>query len=121
MVQHDFDITAFNHDKGYIPNTNVYIKADSYLLKILHDINIGYFGTIASGDIFVTDKGMKDKINHKFNALCVEMEGSSIAQVCFLSKVPFIVIRAISDIPNNDNVITYEEFLEDSSNKIVIE
>ena len=38
---------------------------------------------IASGDIFCTDIAMSNKINKKFNALAVEMEGASIAQVCF--------------------------------------
>ena len=61
---------------------------------------------------------MSNKIATKFNALCVEMEGASIAQVCFLSHVPFLVIRSISDVPNNDNVVTYEEFLS-SSCKVV--
>ena len=120
MVQHDFDITAFNHEKGYIPNVGVYIYSDEYLINlceiILKNNNIPYHkGIIASGDIFCTDFIMSDKINKKFNALCVEMEGASIAQVCYLSHIPFLVLRSISDIPNNDNVITYEEFLITSS------
>ena len=61
---------------------------------------------------------MSQKINTKFNALCVEMEGASIAQVCYLSNVPFIVIRSISDVPNNNNVLTYEEFLNESSKNV---
>ena len=73
---------------------------------------------IASGDIFCTEEAMSSKIANKFNALCVEMEGASIAQVCFLSHIPFLVLRSISDIPNNDNVVTYEEFLESSSKKV---
>lgn len=43
------------------------------------------------------------------------MEGASIAQVAYLSGIPFLVVRSISDIPNNNNRITYEEFLESSS------
>ena len=61
---------------------------------------------------------MSEKINKKFNALCVEMEGASIAQVCFLSHIPFLVIRSISDVPNNNNVVTYEEFVFESSSKV---
>ena len=61
---------------------------------------------------------MSEKINKNFNALCVEMEGASIAQVCFLCNIPFLIIRSISDVPNNDNAITFEEFLESSSKKI---
>ena len=120
LVQHDFDITAFNHEKGYIPKVGIYINSDEYLIKlscdVLDDNNINYQkGVIASGDIFCTEEAMSMKIAKKFNALCVEMEGASIAQVCFLSHIPFIVIRSISDVPNNNNVITYEEFLESSS------
>ena len=63
---------------------------------------------------------MSKKINTKFNALCVEMEGASIAQVCYLSHIPFLIIRSISDVPNNDNVITYEEFLNSSSKLVAL-
>ena len=60
---------------------------------------------------------MGAKINKKFKALCVEMEGASIAQVCYLSNVPFLVIRSISDSPyEEDNHITFDEFLKISSN-----
>lgn len=119
LVQHDFDITGFNHEKGYIPNVGIYMDADKYLLDISKNVNIDtkvHIGTIASGDIFITDKDMSSKINNKFNALCVEMEGASIAQVCTLSSVPYLVIRSISDSPNqnDNNKITYEEFLEKS-------
>ena len=125
LVQHDFDITAFDHKKGYIPNLGVYVNADDYLVKVLESVlkcnNFEYFkGVIASGDIFCTEENMSKKIADKFDALCVEMEGASIAQVCFLSGIPFLVLRSISDIPNNNNTITYEKFLIDSSRKIAL-
>ena len=121
LVQHDFDITAFNYEKGYIPNVGTYIESDQYLLKIAKEcIKDSTSGVIASGDIFCTELSMSEKINKKFDALCVEMEGASIAQVCFLSNIPFLVLRSISDTPNNDNVVTYEEFLKSSSEKIAL-
>lgn len=120
LIQHDFDITAFDHEKGFIPNCGVYLNSDDYLLNIAKNISIEnvniHEGVIASGDIFCTDKHMSEKIHNKFNALCVDMEGASIAQTSFLAGVPFIVIRSISDIPNNQNVMTYDKFLERSSN-----
>lgn len=121
LVQHDFDITAFDHEKGYIPNVGTYIEADSYLVKIAQEnIDNAKVGVIASGDIFCTEFMMGQKINKKFSALCVEMEGASVAQVCFLSHIPFLIIRSVSDVPNNDNVITYEEFLDSSSKKVAL-
>ena len=91
LVQHDFDITAFNHPKGYIPNIGNNIPIDNKLLNttktILDTNNISYKeGLIASGDIFCTKESMATKINTQFNALCVEMEGTSIAQTAYLSK-----------------------------------
>lgn len=123
LVQHDFDITAFNHPKGYIPNIGNNIPIDNKLLNttktILDTNNISYKeGIIASGDIFCTKESMATKINTQFNALCVEMEGASIAQTAYLSKTPCLVIRSISDCPDNNNKVTYEEFLETSSNKV---
>lgn len=123
LVQHDFDITAFNHPKGYIPNIGNNIPIDNKLLNttktILDTNNISYKeGVIASGDIFCTKESMATKINTQFNALCVEMEGASIAQTAYLSKTPCLVIRSISDCPDNNNKVTYEEFLETSSNKV---
>ena len=122
LVQHDFDITAFNHEKGYIPKIGTYIESDKYLLNKAKTINNDhiYYGTIASGDIFCTDDKMSTKIATKFNALCVEMEGASIAQVCYLNLIPFLVIRSISDVPGNNNVITYEKFLNNSTKKIAL-
>ena len=123
LVQHDFDITAFNHEKGYIPNVGVFIESDEYLVRLAEDskdedsVNV-LTGTIASGDIFCTEPRMGEKIRSKFDALCVEMEGASIAQVCYLSHIPFVILRSISDVPNNDNVITYEEFLKISSKNV---
>ena len=123
LVQHDFDLTAFKHDKGYIPNVGtVYIECDPYLIKMAQEVSIDtnlHTGVIASGDIFCTEEAMSQKINRKFNALCVEMEGASIAQVCYLSHIPFLVIRSISDSPTGgDNTLTYEEFLKLSSCKV---
>ena len=74
-------------------------------------------GTIASGDIFCTELKMKEKIKEKFNADCIEMEGSAIAQVCKLDKIPFLVVRSISDKPNGQNEITFDKFLENASKR----
>ena len=122
LVQHDFDLRPLNFEKGLIPNVGKYINCDKELIKIAKNIKMNtnvVVGTISSGDIFITDEQMGSKINNKFNALCVEMEGAALAQVCSLCKVPFLVIRAISDSPyEKDNNITFEEFLSISSDMV---
>ena len=121
LVQHDFDVTPFNYEKGQIPNVGKFIESDEYLVNLAKDIKTDsnvHVGVIASGDIFVNDPKMSNKINTKFNALCCEMEGASIAQVCYLSHVPFLVIRSISDSVNGTNELTYDDFLLLSSKMV---
>lgn len=120
LIQHDFDLRPFNYERGFIPNVGQYIDCDEYLLRLAREIKLKvatHEGVIASGDIFVTEELMGKKINDKFNALCVEMEGAAIAQICALSNIPFLVIRSISDSPNKDanNNLTFDEFVEASS------
>ena len=125
LVQHDFDITAFGHEKGYISNVGQYVESDELLITKIEktiekmsnkDFNIK-IGTIASGDIFCTEPKMKEKIRDKFNADAIEMEGAAIAQVCKLDNMPILVIRSISDSPNGNNNITFEQYLETASKR----
>lgn len=120
LVQHDFDITAFGHERGYITGVGKYIYSDSNLVRIFaneinkKDYNI-LLGGIASGDIFCNDKDLSLSIQKEFDVDCVEMEGAAIAQVCFLSKIPFVIIRSISDVVNGNNEVDFEQFLNSSS------
>ncbi|MCI8654659.1 MAG: 5'-methylthioadenosine/adenosylhomocysteine nucleosidase [Clostridia bacterium] len=125
IIQHDFDITAFGHNKGYISNIGEHIISDEQLVKkfekIIKEINNKEIkikvGTIATGDIFCTEIKMKNKIKEKFQADAIEMEAASIAQVCYLDKIPFIILRSISDTPNGKNKITFEQYLELASKR----
>ena len=63
---------------------------------------------------------MKEKIRSKFETDAIEMEGGAIAQVCKLDKVPFIIIRSISDSPNGNNNVTFDQFLEKASKRCAI-
>lgn len=116
LVQHDFDVTAFGREKGYIPETGKIFESDRNLVEQCKEIKINgvkiIIGTIASGDIFCTEIKMKEKIRDEFKCDCVEMEGAAVAQVCYLNEIPFIVIRSISDILNGKNEIDFSEYLK---------
>lgn len=125
IVQHDFDITAFGHPKGYISNVGQFLESDSDLIKKVQETISSRqdnefkikIGTIASGDIFCTELQMKEKVRTKFDADAIEMEGAAIGQVCKLDNIPFIIIRSISDKPNGENNITFDQFLEKASKR----
>jgi len=128
IVQHDFDITAFGHPKGYISNVGQYLVSDSFLIQKIEKLITKMadtefkikIGTIASGDIFCTELKMKEKIRNKFDADAIEMEGAAIAQVCKLDNIPFIIVRSISDNPNGNNNITFDQFLEKASKRCAL-
>lgn len=125
VVQHDFDITAFEHEKGFITGVGKLIDCDNQLIeKIRNQINNikqkeyqVKSGIIASGDIFCTDENMKNKIKTKFNAYIIDMECAAIAQVAYLDNIPFISIRCISDIPNGENASVFDKNLEFTSKR----
>lgn len=125
VVQHDFDITAFGHNKGYITGIGDRIVCDKGLVKQLKQIIKSIpereyqirIGIIATGDIFCSETSIKDKIRDEFSADVVDMECASIAQVCYLDNIPFAVIRTISDTPNGKNAATFDENLDLASKR----
>ena len=116
LVQYDFDVTPFGRKLGEIENIGECIKVKEDLLKLFDNIDVT-IGCIASGDKFIVNNEEKNNIRNIFNALCIEMEGASIAQVCYLDNVPFLVIRSITDKQDGSSKVDFEEFLELSSKK----
>lgn len=117
-LQHDMDATGFGYEKGVIPqmDTSVFI-ADEKLRKVAKDacerVNMDihvHEGRVVSGDQFISDKKVKDDILKNFDAYCTEMEGAAIAQAAFLNKIPFVIIRAISDKADGSASVDYSTF-----------
>lgn len=119
-VQHDMDATGFGYPVGQIPQMEEFsFPADEALIKLAEkcckEVNpeIGVFtGRVVSGDQFVSDQVKKDWIAETFGGFCTEMEGAAIAQAAYLNKVPFLIIRAISDKADNSATMDYDEFEE---------
>ncbi|MEG1705266.1 MAG: 5'-methylthioadenosine/adenosylhomocysteine nucleosidase [Clostridia bacterium] len=119
-VQHDYDITALGYEKGLVLGINkVYIPCDESLSKnmylIAKQIGKAMYGTIASGDVFVTDENLKNSLKEKFNCIAVDMESAVIAHVCLFNNIPYICMRVISDTGSK---IEFREFLNESVSKI---
>jgi len=117
LVQYDFDVTPFGRKLGEIENIGEDIKVNKDILKIFEKIPV-FIGCIATGDKFIINDNEKQAIKNQFDALCIEMEGASVAQVCKLNNIPFIVIRSITDKQDGSSKIDFETFLESSSKKV---
>ncbi len=120
LVQHDFDVSCIGYAKGYMctginPDKPTIFYSDKTLIKEFEEAAKGKFnvhtGVIASGDTFVSDKNKKHEIKETFNAAAVEMEGCAIAQAASKNGVPFVIVRAISDLAD-DTAAQDHEFVE---------
>lgn len=68
-------------------------------------------GDIASGDQFISCTTKIKNLNTEIpSAVCVEMEGASVAQVCYEYTMPFSIIRIISDEANDNANIDFARF-----------
>ena len=67
-------------------------------------------GTIVTGDIFIASSSKKIELRENFQADAVEMEGGAVAQVCYQQKVPFIVIRSMSDEADQNAQLDIKQF-----------
>lgn len=67
-------------------------------------------GRVASGDRFVRDGDERRRIADTFEAICCEMEGAAIVQVCQANGVPCAIVRAISDNADGSNAGDYAKF-----------
>ena len=116
-MYHDFDVQHFGYAMGEVPGMGVRtFPADEemigYAVAAAETVNPGHsrIGRVASGDMFVAEKAVKESIIAKTQALCTEMEGTAIAHVAFRNQLPFVILRAISDKADDSAEMDYPTF-----------
>lgn len=118
VLHHDMDATNFGYPLGQVPRMDTLsFPADKHLIEVAKNAcanavpEIGtHVGRIVSGDQFISDKATKERITKNFNGFCTEMEGASIAHTAYLNKVPFVILRAISDKADDSASVDYPTF-----------
>ena len=100
VLHHDMDASGFGYPLGQIPRMDVLsFEADKHLIdvakeacdKVLPEIGT-HIGRVVSGDQFKSDKAVKERISANFN------------------KVPFVILRAISDKADDSATMDYPTF-----------
>ena len=124
LVQHDMDTSAVGDEVGLISGMNlVTIPAVKELVDLVEEVAQTVYdgrvhvGIIATGDQFICDAKKLKEIADRFHASACEMEGGSIAQVCYVNQVDFIVIRAISDNANDAANVDFMQFAKEAAQK----
>ena len=137
LLQHDLDARPLFAQYEVPLLGRSYFQADSGLAKLLADCARDYlksdmpgevdiatralfcvtnpavhYGVIISGDCFVGSVNAVQALRTALpEALCVEMEGAAVAQICYEYEVPCVVIRTISDRADNTASIDFTAFL----------
>lgn len=128
VVQHDMDTSPLGDPYGLLSGINeIFLPTNesmrNLLMECLKDKGVNYLkGTIASGDQFIATEEKKKWIRDHFEAIAAEMEGASIGHVCYINKVPFAILRSISD--SEGGAMDYQTFAEKAailSIEVVIE
>lgn len=127
---HDADVTAFGYEMGQMAQQPAAFLADAKLMDVAEQAlsqmedKHAVCGLICTGDAFVCTAERQEFIRKHFpSVIAVEMEASAIAQTCHQFKVPFVVVRAISDVADKESPMSFEEFLPlaaQSSSEMVV-
>ncbi len=128
---HDADVTAFGYEIGQMAGQPAAFIADEKLISVaekaveMAEGKHAVKGLICTGDAFVCTADKQQFIRDNFpTVVAVEMEASAIAQTCHQFGVPFVIVRAISDVADKESPMSFEEFLPlaaQSSSEMVLQ
>lgn len=122
-LYHDMDVRIFGYQLGEVPQMGCReFKADKAMIEaavssckeVNPDIHVEV-GRILSGDQFISDKAKKETLIADFQGDCTEMEGAAIAHSAYLNKIPFVIIRAISDKADDSAEMDYPTFEQEAA------
>ena len=117
-IHHDMNAVQFGYELGQVPRMDTLAfpsdvglmeLAETVCQEVNPEINV-FKGCVLTGDQFIADSEVKKHLIETFAGDCVEMEGAAIAQGAYLNKVPYVIIRAISDKADNSATVDYPTF-----------
>ncbi|NVY95692.1 5'-methylthioadenosine/adenosylhomocysteine nucleosidase [Lactobacillus sp. DCY120] len=125
VAYHDVDVTASGYKPGQLPQQPRYFDSDLQVVKqIMHASQAikqpAHTGLIVSGDQFIADRQEIAAILVNFpEALAAEMEGAAVGQVASQFQIPFVVIRAMSDVGDENAAVSFDQFVVEAGRRSV--
>lgn len=128
VIQHDSLATYDNHFELVAPGkfflsvpldkrASIAMYCDKDLVSIFYsklknlEMAKTYVGTLLSGSEFVANTSRKEKLALlDENAYMVDMEAAAVAQVSIKYKIPFIVVKTVSDRLSSQNIVISEQY-----------
>jgi adenosylhomocysteine nucleosidase len=123
-LQHDVDVTALGFPRGTIPYQAVSeYPSDTALIALAEEAGRkvypgrSYTGKVLSGDQFIADRDAVKELYDELGGACTEMEGASVAQVCYMNDIPHVIIRSMSDKADGSAHVNFAEFTVEAANR----
>lgn len=130
VVQHDAGVLQDEriqpYQPGYVPFINPTEQLGYYVdpallsrvKNLLQGVTIAgqiAYGTVLSGDQYLHCETTRDRLHREFSGRAVEMEGGSVAQVCEAFGIPWLVIRALSDLAGGNSRFDFASFVDQAA------
>jgi adenosylhomocysteine nucleosidase len=136
IVVADFVI---QHDAGVLEDERVRIYQPGYVPVINPTDRLGYptepgllsrvkqqlagisvpgqivYGTVLSGDQYLNCEATRERLRNELGGQAVEMEGGAVAQVCEAFGIPWLVIRALSDLAGGTALFDFTAFVDQAA------
>ena len=116
IIPYQYDLSPLGYEKATLPkNIEQYLYTNSEILcELVEKVDLP-LASCASGDKFLLPSDKKQSWE-KYEADICDMESYGIAYTCNLNKIPFVMIKAVSD-DSNDGAEKYRETLYEASLK----
>lgn len=127
-VEHDMNTTPLGDRQGEVTFPNgkmMYFECAKGASRLLVQVCEGLpdtktvSGVIASGDIFISERSQRLRLNERFGAIACEMEGAAIGHVCYCCKTPYVILRAVSDDLDENKGMDFVKFCAMAAEKTV--
>jgi adenosylhomocysteine nucleosidase len=120
-IMHDYSVASEGVNEAITVDP---VHADPHLIELAilasrslagdHNIRAGI---VLTGDTAIADSRRRAQLRREFEGDCVEMEGAAAALVCTMNKIPFVIIRVISDLADEEAHRQFQNYLELASDR----
>jgi len=129
VIQHDYGAFVKGELEVYRAGTLPFpeyrgeraLPADASLVdgarRALADHGTVHFGTILTGDTYLGCAATRERLFGSFAGKAVDMESAAVAQVAAAFGVPWLVIRALSDLAGEDSQLDFLAFVHEAASK----
>lgn len=117
--EHDFGTVR---PEGFISGLDFMLDDGHHLISARPDLchlAVTTPGRVATGDVFVADPGLSQRIYAQTKADVVEMEGAAVLRLAVAADIPCVLIRTVSDGGDTDEFLDFFEQVVTNSGRYV--